>query len=117
MALTRGCHLIEHGDHSAAAVTAPKIWRDGLMSSTSIYGAAVWAFYADMVPKRWRTSPLVVFDVDKEIVQRCDCPLPDRPDYAFMKITAPESSYITATIVGFVNVPNLPIYSGTIGFF
>jgi len=95
---------------------AQRILKDGLLVNNSFFGAAAWAYYIDMVPDSWRLSPMVVFDVEEKLVERFRCPLPDRPDYALMKMAGPPLTYIRIVVLGFVNLAGFQAYQGNVGF-
>ncbi len=117
MGLLTGCHLIAAGSHSKAALIAPLIQKHGLLVDSSMFGTAAWAYYVDMVPNRWRSAPLVVFEVDEGYVIKQTAPLPNRQDYAFMKMPGVKLSYIQISVIGFCNLAGFPQYNGLIGFF
>src|SRR3990172_5231788 len=117
MGLIRGCHLIAGGSYSRAMTIVPLIQKHGLLVDASMFGTAAWAYYADMVPSRWQSAPLVVFDVDERYVNKELAPLHNRKDYAFMKMPGLRFTYIPIQILGFCNLSGFPKYNGPIGFF
>ena len=117
MPLIRGCHAIDFDNNAAAYNTAILISRYGLLVNQTNYGICAWAYYVHMVPITRSLDPLVIFDVDDSYVQRFSIVLPQKPNYAAMKMVGPLHSYIPTSVVGFYNVPRLPSYGGSIGFF
>lgn len=117
MAPIRGCHAIDFDNNYAAYHTAVRISTHGLLVQQTNHGVAAWAYYVDMVPSTRSLDPLVIFDVDDTQVQKMTIVLPQKPDYAVMKMAGPLYSYIPVDVVGYYNIPGLPTYSGSIGFF
>jgi len=112
-----GCHRMCKGDSSEAARIAPDIMANGLSVDYSRHGSAAWAYYIDMVPARWRSDPLVIFEVEAQRVVKVPIWLPQRPDYAIMKLPGQALTYIPIRVFGFLNLHGLPVYNGVIGFF
>jgi len=69
------------GDSSEAVSIAPDIVAKGLRVDYSRHGSAAWGYYIDMVPARWRSDPLVIFEVEAQRVVRVPIWLPQRADY------------------------------------
>jgi hypothetical protein len=90
------------GDSSEAARIAPDIMANGLFVDYSRHGSAAWAYYIDMVPVRWRSDPLVIFEVEAQRV---------------MKVPGQALTYVPIRVLGFLNLHGLPVYNGVIGFF
>ena len=86
VAYVTGCHRMCKGDLSEAASIAPDIMANGLRVDYSRHGSACWAYYIDMVPARWRSDPLVIFEVETQRVVRVPIWLPQKADYAIMKM-------------------------------
>jgi len=96
-----GCHRIGKGESSEAARIAPDIMANGLCIDYSRHGAAAWAYYIDMVPARWRSDPLVIFEVEAQRVVKVPIWLPQRADYAIMKMPGQVLAYIPIRVLGF----------------
>ncbi len=117
MAHVTGCHRIGKGDSSEAARIAPDIMANGLCIDYSRHGSAAWAYYIDMVPARWRSDPLVIFEVEAQRVVKVPIWLPQTADYAIMKMPGQALAYIPIRVLGFLNLPGFPVYNGFVGFF
>ena len=117
MALIRGCHIIAKGDQSLAPGIAIKIIQSGgLQINQGIWGTGVWAYYVDMVLSQRKLEPMVVFDVDEKYVTKTPNPLPQKRDFAYMKMSGSPFDYIPIYILGFFNLPNFPVYPHPIRF-
>ncbi len=114
-AFIRGCHVIAKGDPIEAAKIAPIIEQKGLIVNQSFFGKGAWAFYIDMVLLDRASKPMVVFDVDKDLIIRIPAPLPNKPDYAFMRLRSRGLNYVKVDILGFINLPGFKTYNGRIG--
>lgn len=117
MALVTGCHRMCKGDPREAARIAPDIVANGLRVDYSRQGSAAWAYYVNMVPARWRSDPLVIFEVETQRVVKVPIWLPQRADYAIMKMPGLALSYIPVRVLGFLNLPGFSVYNGFVGFF
>ena len=117
MAQVTGCHRMCKGDSSEATRIAPDIMANGLSVDYSRHGSAAWAYYIDMVPTRWRSDPLVIFEVEEQLVVKVPIWLPQKDDYAIMKLPGQALTYIPIRVLGFLNLHGLPVYNGVIGFF
>jgi hypothetical protein len=98
------------GDFSEAARIAPDIMANGLCIDYSRHGSAAWAYYIDMVPDRWRTEPLVIFEVEAQRVVKVPIWLPKKDDYAIMKMPGQALTYVpdsSARILESTSVPSL----------
>ena len=83
----------------------------------SRHGSAAWAYYIDMVPARWRSDPLVIFEVEAQRVARVPIWLPQKADYAIMKMPGQALTYVPIHVLGFLNLHGFPVYNGFVGFF
>ena len=117
MADVTGCHRVGKGDPREAARIAPDIMANGLRVDYSRHGSAAWAYYIDMVPARWRSDPLIIFEVEAQRVVKVPIWLPQRADYAIMKMPGQALTYVPIRVLGFLNLPGLPVYNGFITFF
>jgi hypothetical protein len=117
VALVTGCHRISKGDFTDAARVAPDIMANGLCIDYSRHGSAAWAYYSDMVPARWRADPLVIFEVEAQRVVKVPIWLPQRADYAIMKMPGQALTYVPIQVLGFLNLPDFPVYNDVVGFF
>ncbi|MFQ5852518.1 MAG: hypothetical protein ACE5JU_18305 [Candidatus Binatia bacterium] len=117
MAYATGCHRMCKGDAIESARIAPDIMANGLRVDHSRHGSAAWAYYIDMVPGRWRSDPLVIFEVEAQRVVKVPIWLPQRADYAIMKIPGQALTYIPIRLLGFLNPPGFPVYNRFVGFF
>ncbi len=117
MARITGCHRLCKGDPTEAARIAPDLIANGLRVDYSRHGSAAWAFYIDMVPARWRTDPLLIFEVEAQRIVKVPIWLPRRADYAIIKMPGEALTYIPIRVLGFLNLPGFPIYNGFVGFF
>ena len=117
MAQVTGCHRMCKGDSSEATRIAPDIMANGLSVNYSRHGSAAWAYYIDMVPARWHSDPLVIFEVEPQLVVKVPIWLPQKDDYAIMKLPGQALTYIPIRVLGFLNLHGLPVYNGVIGFF
>lgn len=117
MAYVKGCHRMCKGNSSEAVSIAPDIIANGLRVDYSRHGSAAWAYYIDMVPARWRSDPLVVFEVEAQRVVKVPIWLPQRADYAIMKMPAQALTYVPVRVLGFLNLQGLPVYNDFIAFF
>lgn len=111
----RGCHVLAKGNLAEAAKIAPDVIQRGLFIGQSMMGTGAWAFYLEMVPRSRASKPMVVFEVDDARVQRKPAPLPNRSDYAVMRILGQPLGYVKVNVLGFKNVPGFPDYNGPIG--
>jgi len=117
MPSVKACHVLAKGNHKQAERIAPDILKNGLQVNTSFFGTAVWAYYMDMVPSRFASAPMVIFEVDSMYVQDCPAPLPlNAPSYSFIKMPGPLFSYIPLKVLGFRNVSGQQQYQGMIRF-
>ena len=112
-----GCHRMCKGDFSEAARIAPDVLASGLCVDYSRHGSAAWAYYVDMVPDRWRSDPLVIFEVEAHRVIKVPIWLPQRDDYAIMKMPRQALTYVPIQVLGFLNLHGFPVYNGFVGFF
>jgi hypothetical protein len=91
---------------------------NGLRIDYSRHGAAAWAYYIiDMVPARWRSDPLVMFEVEAQRVVKVPIWLPQKAAYAIMKMPGQALAYVPIQVLGFLNLPNFPVYNDVVGFF
>ena len=90
------------GNSSEAVSIAPDIIANGLRVDYSRMDHH-WAYYIDMVPARWHSDPLVIFEVEAQRVVKVPIWLPRRADYAIMKMPAQGHSYVPIRVVGFLN--------------
>jgi len=112
-----GCHRMCKGDFSEAARIAPDIMANGLCVDYSRHGSAAWAYYIDMVPNRWRSDPLVIFEVEAQRVVKVPIWLPQRDDYAIMKMPGQALTLSPDSSSRILNLPGFPVYNGFVGFF
>jgi hypothetical protein len=70
-----------------------------------------------MVPARWRLDPLVIFEVEAQRVVKVPIWLPQRTDYAIMKMPGQALTYVPIQVLGFLTLPDFPVYNDVVGFF
>ncbi len=117
VALIRGCHVI--GLHSADSpdwIAREIVAHSALRIGNANQGTAVWAYFVDMVIAGFKHHPMLIFEVDENLVEKINIPLPRKSDYAIMKMSGKLFSYVPVNVLGFMNLPGLPRYREAIGF-
>jgi hypothetical protein len=109
-----GAHRINNGIYDQA--TCQSIQRDrALWVTRGVHGHGVYAYYADLVPTRFRGDPFVVFEPDRragvvdirDVLTRAD-PFGYFNGLPFFLIpSSPLTNSLQISILGFVNCPGL----------
>ena len=118
--LLLGAHLINAGQFDKDICQQINAV-NGLMvgGGATYFGTGVYAYYPDMIPVRYRRSPLVIFQASYRRGQ-LDVRLVRVPgsfitaDQPFFVLLAPAGRTIPIDLLGFINCPNFPPYPGTL---
>jgi hypothetical protein len=119
-----GAHLINKGAFDADICRRIHEAGELIPGSNTMYGAGVYAYYADRVPTACRGKPLVIFEplTRQARVARIDIYIPgmyvpgqfSTPDHCFFVLPGPTSVPIKVALLGFVNCPGLQPYPGIV---
>lgn len=116
-----GAHRISRGSFDAHVCGRISANNGILVGATSHYGSGVYAYYPDKIPVRYRGSPFVIFQPNyvrgKMVLQ--DIYIDNQPvgsDGRFFVLPGSQGSIISVSILGFVNCPGFPVYSGTLAY-
>ena len=112
-----GAHRINHGTFD------PQICRQIQQSSTLIvgpgttYGAGVYAYYPDRVPKNFRGDPFVMFQAlpTRAMIEMADIHIPGGSyagDTRFFILRGAIGAAMRVAVLGFVNCQGFPQYPG-----
>lgn len=121
--LLLGAHRIDKGTFSSQ--TCAQIVNNGglLVGTNTAYGAGVYAYYPDKIPRRFRGDPFVVFEVPPQI--RTGRVIKDiyvvgvstvAGETRFFMLPGAMGNIVQVAILGFINCPNFAPYPGTLTF-
>lgn len=104
MALIHGIHILAHGDKTQARRIAIDIQNNQrlLVGTASVYGAGVYAWYPNTLPRYLSIWPQVLFEIDDTVIMPI-CKR-DGTSMGFFRIPSPIGSYVTIAVQAFVNL-------------
>jgi hypothetical protein len=115
-----GAHVINKGIYSAEVVTRIEQSSGLIVGTGTVYGAGVYAYYADAVPARFADSPMVVFQLPASGRRRWDVRevyirgLPGVHGSRFFLVPAPIGSTVPVAVLGFLNTSIGRTFMGTL---
>ncbi len=117
--LLLGVHRINHGTFDTQICQAIQQNSTLVIGTRTTYGAGVYAYFPDRVPRNSRPDPFVVFQAlpAAAMIEMADIYIRGGPyasDVRFFVLRGTISAAIRVAVLGFMNCPGFPTYPGDV---